>query len=221
MLEVCCIKLCNPKTEDNYDTLFSRIKILERLIEEGNFAAPAGANGGLNNAANDDNSGGLKKPAASKENKGAKPEKPKPQEVTPDNIKELISRWGEFLDSIAKKTDADSTGPNSQGESTGRGSSASDSVTPIALSLLRGAELLYEDRGLTVAFDYGNNASYIKLKPEDLKEKMSSFFGYCCPVRYGQKEKAKKTRLDNGISDAEAEEKLKNMLNGVDIITEQ
>ncbi|MDR1688617.1 MAG: DNA polymerase III subunit gamma/tau [Clostridiales bacterium] len=206
MLEVCCIKLCNPKTEDNYDTLFSRIKILERLIEEGNFVtgASSGINGevtgknsdaGASSAANGEDFGGSKKNVASKENRSAKAEKQKPPEVTPDNIKDLIEGWGDFL---AKNAEA---------------------FTPLTLELFKGAQLSYKDRGLTIAFDYGNNAGHIKITPEDLKDKMSSFFGYCCPLRYGQKVGAKNTRLDNGISDAEAEQ-LRNMLPDVDIITQ-
>lgn len=87
MLEVACIKLCSPSASDNYDALFSRIKLLERYIEEGKLVVAAESQ--------------TQRRASTQENQEKsetkKQLKPKAVEHKPETVKQIEEGWQDFI----------------------------------------------------------------------------------------------------------------------------
>ncbi len=96
LLEISIIKMCKPEMEQNLESLYNRMKNLEKKLESGDFvsrqAGPAqgagGSGGGSTGAGAGANASGAVQ---------AEPEKKVIPEGTPEDVKMLCARWNEFI----------------------------------------------------------------------------------------------------------------------------
>lgn len=84
MLEMTLIKICRPSMETKSDALLERIRDLEKKLETGQFAMPVGGEYAVASAA----------PMAAE---APKEKVPLPKAI-PEDIRELVSRWGELVE---------------------------------------------------------------------------------------------------------------------------
>lgn len=88
MVEMTLIKLCRPQTETKVDALLERIRDLEKKLEHGDFVLPV--------AGND-----RQESVQAKQEMPPK-EKPLLPKAIPEDIKELVSRWGELVNKASQ-----------------------------------------------------------------------------------------------------------------------
>lgn len=85
IFEVCCIKICNPKAQNSYEAIFTRMKKLEDIISKGVITQPA-----------------QELPTKNDQIKSNK-EKIK-EKAVPEDIKKVIDSWKSFIKNLSVVT---------------------------------------------------------------------------------------------------------------------
>ena len=84
LLEVCCVKCCNPVLNSDYGSLMKRLENIERMAESGEISKP------VENA----NSENFDVDTSDKQKMEAK------ENAIPDDVKKVISEWKQYVESL-------------------------------------------------------------------------------------------------------------------------